>query len=419
MKILFINQSDIDGGAARSAYRLSSQLIEMGVDVKMQVMRKLGCDKWVLGPHTIFHFFISRLLPRLDWISKCIFGVKKQFSWSLNIFPNFLLSKRLFNSMDVVHIHWVGKNMLPVSWIPNLTRPVVWTLHDSWAFTGGCHITSGCRHFEHSCGYCPQLSKGSKFDMSHSVWLKKFSNYSQVNLHFVAPSQWIADEARASSLLKLFPITVIPNGLDTSIYAPLGKLNSRKFLNLSSDKGIILFAAMYADTDKNKGMDLLIEAVNILANNDLSFTKNNLLIVIGTANQELYKFFPLPVICLGMIKDEKRLAQIYSAADLTVVPSRSESFGQVASESLSCGTPVVAFNTTGLKDVITHLETGYLANDFKVDDLANGIKLIIDNPNISRSMSIAARQRAIELFDIKVTSQKYFNLFQELLDVRN
>lgn len=415
MKILFINQSDIDGGAARAAHRLSSQLIEMGIDVKMQVMRKLGYDKWVLGPQSIFEFFISRLLPRLDWISKSIFGVKKQFPWSLNLFPNFLLNRRFFNSMDVVHIHWVGKNMLPISWISNLKRPVVWTLHDSWAFTGGCHITSGCRRFEESCGYCPQLSRNSKSDMSHSIWLKKLSVYSKVNFHFVAPSQWIADEARASSLLKFFPVTVIPNGVDTRVYAPLGKLNARNFLDLSSDKGIILFAAMYADTDINKGMDLLIEAMNILAKNDVSFATNNLLVVIGTDNQALSKLFPLPVICLGMIKDEKRLAQIYSAADLTVVPSRSESFGQVASESMSCGTPVVAFNTTGLKDIITHLETGYLAEDFKVDDLANGIRLIIEDPSISGSMSVSSRQRAIELFDIKVTSQKYFNLFQDLL----
>jgi glycosyltransferase involved in cell wall biosynthesis len=319
--------------------------------------------------------------------------------------------------MDVIHIHWVGKNMLPISWISNLKRPVVWTLHDSWAFTGGCHITSDCRRFEESCGYCPQLSRNSKSDMSHSIWLKKLAEYSKVNFHFVAPSQWIADEARASSLLKLFPVTVIPNGVDTSVYEPLGKINSRNFLDLSSDKGIILFAAMYADTDRNKGMDLLIEAMNILVNNDASFIRNNLLIVIGTDNQALSKLFPLPVICLGMVKDEKRLAQIYSAADLTVVPSRSESFGQVASESLSCGTPVVAFNTTGLKDIITHLETGYLAEDLKVDDLANGIRLIIEDSNIRGSMSDAARQRAIELFDIKVTSQKYLNLFQDLLVV--
>jgi glycosyltransferase involved in cell wall biosynthesis len=414
LKVLFINQSDIDGGAARAAHRVASKLVEMDVDLKMQVMRKLGKDEWVIGPRNIFLLVVSRSLPRLDWISKSIVGVKKQFSWSLNLFPNFLLNKRFFNSMDVVHIHWVGKNMLPVSWISNLKRPVVWTLHDSWAFTGGCHITSGCRRFEQVCGYCPQLSKSSKSDISHSIWLKKLAVYSKVNFHFVAPSQWIADEARASSLLKFFPVTVIPNGLDTSIYAPLGKLNSRKILDISSDKGIILFAAMYADTDRNKGMDLLIEAINILANNDVSFARNNLLIVIGTDNQALSKLFPLPVICLGMIKDEKRLAQIYSAADLTVVPSRSESFGQVASESLSCGTPVVAFNTTGLKDIIDHMETGYLAKPFQTNDLAYGIGLITEDMEALRRMSQVARQRAVERFDINVTTRMHLDLYKRL-----
>jgi glycosyltransferase involved in cell wall biosynthesis len=418
VKILFINQSDIDGGAARAAHRLSSQLIEMGVDVKMQVMRKLGHDNWVLGPQTIFDFFISRLLPRFELLAEQMIGINPEFPWSLNLFNNPLLDNNFINSFDVIHLHWVGKNMLPLNKLRDFKIPIVWTLHDSWAFTGGCHYPIECRLFENSCGYCPQLSKNSQAnDISKQIWLKKNTAYSDAHFHFVAPSRWIADEARASSLLKDFPISVIPNGLDTSIFSPQDMLASRKALGIPLDKKIILFGAISADTDKRKGMDLLIDTLNIMKKDNEELARKSLIVIFGTDNQALSKLFPLPVICLGMVKDVKRLAQIYSAADLTVVPSRSESFGQVASESLSCGTPVAAFNTSGLKDIITHLETGYLAEDFKVDDLANGIRLIIEDSNISGSMSVAARQRAIELFDIKVTSQKYFNLFQDLLVV--
>lgn len=415
MKILSINQSDIDGGAARAAHRVASKLIEMDVDLKMQVMRKLGTDEWVVGPQNILQAIVSRLLPRLDLIIKRITGVHRHCSWSLNLLPNPLLSKSFVNSFDVIHLHWVGKNMLPVSWIRNFKKPVVWTLHDGWAFTGGCHIPSGCRRFEQSCGNCPQLSRNGQTDISHKTWSKKSLAYSGAPFHFVAPSHWIADEARASSLLSGFPVTVIPNGLDTSVFAPLGKLESRVALGLPSDKTIILFGAMYADTDRNKGMELLIEALNHLVKNDAGFAKQHLLVVFGTDNELLSELFPLPVICLGMINNENKLARIYSAADLTVVPSRMESFGQVASESLSCGTPVVAFNTSGLKDIVSHLETGYLANDFQTDDLAYGIRLIAEDPEVHRKMSSAARQRAVERFDINVTTRMHLALFERLV----
>jgi len=414
MKILYISQSDLDGGAARAAHRVASKLVEMDVNLKMQVMKKLGNDEWVSGPGNEYQSFVSRLLPRLDLMAKQFAGVNTRYSWSLNLFPNPLLNKEFVNSFDVIHLNWVGRNMLPVGWMRNFKRPVVWTLHDSWAYTGGCHVPSGCRGFTQNCGSCPQLEKNSPGDISNKIWKKKAAVYPAVPFNFVAPSHWIANEAKASSLLNGFPVSVIPNGLDTSVFAPLGKLEAREALNLPRDKTIILFGSMYADIDRNKGMDLLIESLNILASNDASFAKRNLLVVTGTDNESLPEMFPVPAVSLGMIKDEHKLALIYSAADLTVVPSRSESFGQVASESLSCGTPVVAFNTTGLKDIVDHLETGYLAHDFQTNDLANGIKLLAEDPDMCRQMSSVARQRAVERFDINVTARMHLALFERL-----
>ncbi len=417
MKILQINQSDLDGGAARAAYRVASKLVEMEVDLKMQVMRKLGDDGWVAGPGNNYQAFVSRLLPRMDLMAKQFIGIDSRYSWSLNLFPNPLLNKDYISGFDVIHLNWVGRNMLPVGWMRNFRQPVVWTLHDSWAYTGGCHVPSGCRRFEQSCGQCPQLLNNGQDDISNRIWRKKAAVYPEVSLNLVAPSHWMADEAKASRLLSGFPVTVIPNGLDTGIFTPRGKSDSRDTLNLPNDKGIILFGSMYADMDRNKGMDLLIEALSILSANDANFAKHNLLVVTGTDNQSLPGMFPIPVVSLGMIRDEHMLAQIYSAADLTVVPSRSESFGQVASESLSCGTPVVAFRTTGLKDIVDHLMTGYLADDFETGDFANGIRSLIEAADIRRQMSSVARQRAVERFDINVTARMHLDLFKRLSKV--
>jgi len=123
----------------------------------------------------------------------------------------------------------------------------------------------------------------------------------------------------------------------------------------------------------------------------------------------------LPVINMGMIEDELVLVQLYSAADLTVVPSRSESFGQVASESLACGTPVVAFKTSGLKDIVQHMTTGYLAEDFQTEDLAKGIRLLAEDAELCSNMSIFGRKKAVEVYDISITAQKHIATYENLI----
>lgn len=195
MKILSISQSDLDGGAARAAHRVASELIDMDVGLKMRVMRKMGKDEWVLGPANLYQSLVARLLPRLDLKAKQRAGVNPRYSWSLNRYPNPLLNKDFVNGFDAIHLNWVGRNMLPPDWVRNFSKPVVWTLHDSWAFTGGCHVPSGCRGFTHRCGSCPQLTKNNAGDISNKIWNKKAEAYAKVPLHFVAPSQWMADEA--------------------------------------------------------------------------------------------------------------------------------------------------------------------------------------------------------------------------------
>jgi glycosyltransferase involved in cell wall biosynthesis len=414
MKILFINQSDINGGAARAANRLASKLLELGLDIEMQVMRKLSHDEWVVGPLGFFKYTVSRLLPRLELVAQFFLGIKKNFSWSLNLFINPQISELYVSDFDVIHLHWIGKNMIPIHSFKKFNKPIFWSLHDSWAFTGGCHVPYDCRRFEDTCGNCPQLSKNYQAnDISNYIWLKKFHAYESMSFHFIAPSRWIADMARASSLLKNFPISVIPNGLDTSIFTPHKKFEARKRLGILNNKNIILFGGINADVDQLKGMDLLNKTLNLLCEQDVTFSKKNLMVVFGTSNQHLSNIFPLEVINLGLIKDDNFLAGVYSAADITIVPSRSESFGQVAAESLSCGTPVAAFNTSGLKDIIDHKETGYLADYLDIADLARGVEYLLNNPGNLQNLSSTARKRAVERFDINVTAKMHLELYKQ------
>jgi len=414
LKILSVSQADIDGGAARAAHRVAAQMVTMGVDLRMQVMRKLGQDPWVVGANSLSGIMLSRLLPRAELLAKKMAGVVDGFPWSLNAFPNPMLDEAFINGFDGIHLHLIGKNMVPINWIHRIRRPTVWTLHDSWAFTGGCHFPFACRHFEGTCGNCPQLKKPTEEDLSRRIWHEKEAAYSKAPLHFVSPSRWMADEARASGLLRNAEISVIPNGLDTGVFAPTEKAFARETLGLPVDKKIILFGAM-ASEDPRKGLHLLVEALNHLKTRDPHCAERMVLVVFGTAEKSLGDEFPIPAIQLGFIRDDSRLARIYSAADLTTVPSMMESFGQVASESLSCGTPVVAFNATGLRDVLDHRETSYAATAFEPSDLANGIHWILNFSEAeARRISALARKQALERFDIAVTTRQHIELFGRL-----
>lgn len=417
LKILFINQSDIDGGAARATYRIVSELIKKRYFARLLVMRKLSMLDWVVRPSFILNLY-SRILPRLDFLLKKLIGINPLYTWSINYLPNPLINNKYINQFDIVCLNWVGKNMLPIHNINMIDKPIVWVLHDGWAFTGGCHIPDSCRGFYLQCGKCPQLNSSASNDISHRIWLKKRNVYEKANIHFVAPSRWMANLASNSSLLRESAITVIPNGLDTKVFVPLQKNDARASLGIPINKKVILFGAMYADTDKNKGMEYLVVALRSLSLKDSNFSKTTVMVVFGTDNAEYLKdMFNIPLVSLGFISDDAKLASIYSSADVTVVPSVSESFGQVASESISCGTPVVAFDNSGLTEIIEHNVNGLLVEAFDIEGLADSISMLLSNDSFRQQLSKNARQIAIEKFDISVVAGKYADLFKKLKSV--
>lgn len=415
MQILTLNWSDIDGGAARASHRVASRLVELGVPLHMRVMRKFGNDPWVTGADGLLEQVWARVITRAERSLVRLGGVKdKDLTWSFNSLPNFMFPQSMYETASVVHINWVGKGTLPLSSIAKINKPLVWTLHDSWVFTGGCHIPYECRRFEKSCGDCPQLRSPAANDASHRHWLRKSEYLAKTSSHFVAPSSWMAGQARASSLLGNAPISVIPNGLDTTVFRRSDRSLARDALKLPQEKRLILFGAMYADTDQNKGLSFLLDALKILQSKDASFAEKYELVIFGLCNPASLKNLPIPATMLGVISDDHELARIYSAADVTVVPSKMESFGQVALESLSCGTPVVAFATTGLTDIVRHLENGYLAEKFDTNDLANGILLMSESNDFTSSLPLRAREWVLNKFDIKVTARQYLALFESV-----
>jgi glycosyltransferase involved in cell wall biosynthesis len=308
-------------------------------------------------------------------------------------------------------LHWLCAGFLRVETLGRLNKPLVWTLHDSWAFTGGCHVPFACERYRQSCGECPVLGSSRERDLSRWVWKRKEKAWRNLNPTLVAPSRWLADCARSSSLFRDFRVEVIPNGLDTEAFQPKDKAYSRHLLGLPQDKKIILFGAERGTSDPNKGFQLLQPALQALGKG----SSDKIALVFSSFDPGGKPDSGMPMIFLDRIHDDNKLTAIYSAADVFVAPSIQEAFCQTAAEALACGLPVVAFRATGLLDVIEHQRCGYLAQPYDVEDLAHGIAWILENDERHAKLSDAARRKAKGDFNIEMVSDRYLTLYRELL----
>jgi len=412
MKSLLINTADISGGAARAAYRIHKGLQEIDINSKMLVQTKLSDDRTVIAPDTKVKKGLALLRPTFDFTFKNLFsgGSKTIFSPAWLPFSDIPVQIDSI-SPDIVHLHWVCDGMLRIEDLKRINKPIIWTLHDMWAFTGGCHISDGCERFQQACGNCPQLNKSGKNDLSRSVLKRKEKAWSKLDITIVTPSKWLTECAKESSLFGGHRIEVIHNGLDLNVFKPIDKIIAREIWDLPNNKKLILFGAMSAASDHNKGFDLLHEGLKQLS---ALWSNEAELIVFGAGEPENSPDFGLPVHYLERLHDDVSIALLYSAADVMVVPSRQEAFGQTASESLACGTPVVAFGATGLLDIVEHKINGYLAKPFDTSDLATGIDWILSDENRHKELCIKAREKAVACFDIEKVAKQYESLYQEI-----
>jgi glycosyltransferase involved in cell wall biosynthesis len=331
--------------------------------------------------------------------------------FSLQWVPDFLPSQVAELNPDLINLHWVCNSFLKIETIPRFKRPIVWTLHDMWPFTGGCFHTNDCDRYTDSCGNCPQLNSRNSRDLSRWVWNRKASAWKDIELTIVTPSSWLADRARSSSLFKNRRIEVIPHGLDLERYKPVNPQLAREMLNLPQDKQIILFGA-WINTPL-KGFHLLQSALQGL--NGKGWNERLELVTFGFSRPENEIDLGIKSHYLGRFRDDISLALIYSAADVMVVPSFHESFGLTAVEALACGTPVVAFNATGLIDIVDHQQNGYLAEPYEVEDLELGIAWVLEDDDRYKRLSYRAREKAEQEFSLELQARRYLNLFNEIM----
>jgi glycosyltransferase involved in cell wall biosynthesis len=417
MKIVHVSTEDIAGGAGRATYRLHIGLRRLGHNSTIYVANRGGNDQHVTSFHASMDW-TSRIRRRLrrERIARDFarYGTSRPAGFEVFSDDRCEYGDDLVKHLppcDVINLHWIARFVdyeAFFSAVPKRT-PVVWRIADMNPITGGCHYDEGCGKYLGGCGACPQLGSDDANDLSRQVWERKreiFGGVEPRRLHFVALNRWMASNLAQHSFLNRFPVTIIPNGLDTDIFAPRNRKFAREILGLPPDATIILFVASNVHI-RYKGFLPLTEALSGLKGQD-----KLLLLSVGASSKLNLE---VPHRHLEHINEDRILALTYNAADLFVIPSLQDNSPNTVLESMACGIPVVGFKTGGVPDMVREGVTGLLAPCNDVAALRAAIEDLIRKPSKREEMGINSRRVALHEYSLVVQAGRYDELYQSLL----
>lgn len=408
MKILTVNHSDSLGGAARAAYRLHCALRRGGMDSRMLVNHSTLGDWTVSTPDSTLQKVLARVGPHIDLQLCRLQKVRNPIMQSPACIPSRWLTRINESDADIVHLHWIANETLSIEDVGRINKPVVWTLHDMWAFSGAEHYPTDERW---RSGYTSENRPPGDggWDMNRWVWQRKLKSWRRP-MTLAPVSHWLGECASQSALMGRWPMQPIANAIDTDAWKPIDKRVARELLGIPEGEPVVAFGAWGVE-QPHKGRDLLLEALHHLRAQNIALRP----LIFGQKEPERPIDAPYPIGYVGHLNDDLSLRVVYSAADVMVVPSRIEAFGQTASEAFACGTPVVAFDATGLMDIVDHLRTGYLAQPFDPADLAAGIRWVAEDARRAASLGAAARATAVERFSYDAIAARYGELYSRVL----
>ncbi len=420
MKIVLVNTSDRKGGAAVACMRLAQALRKAGAEVNVLVLHKETALPFVTEILPSRWGAIRKkwafLLERLDIFRNNGLSKKGLFSVSTASFGFDISQHPLIQEADIVHFHWINQGFVSLKGIDGIIdsgKPLIWTMHDLWPVMGICHYAHGCERFRAACGECPQLIRPASGDLSARIMARKKRFMPDGRIQFVSCSHWLGEVAKGSSLAPGNRFIAIPNPIDISFFQPGDKSAARKALGLPLDKKLILFGAVIA-SDKRKGLDYLLQASRVLASKGLDAD----LVMCGQIKEKGDLDFGLPLHELGYVSDPQKLRLMYQAADVFVTPSLEENLPNMIMEAMACATPCVGFDVGGIPEMITHLQTGYVAKYLSVDDLADGIVHVLER-SADPAYRAEVRSFVEENYAEPKVAARYLDIYKENIAWKN
>jgi len=414
MNILHINKHDKVGGAANAMYRLHEGLNAAGHNSRLMVDVKTSDEpgiESISSQTSAFRVFAGGLLDKFGNRFDRHLGFGK---WSCR--NSWRIAKtEMFLDADIVNLHNLHGGYFNFRALDDLNalKPIVWTLHDMNSFTGHCAFSYHCDEFIKGCDHTcpipdvyPALPKGR---IAANWFLHKEFFETHYHLAAVCPSEWLAKKA-LKGFWRNHRVEVIPYGVDSAIFHPLDKKEARKTLGVEPNGKYALFIAKNID-DPRKGADFFFDALKKININGLK--------IFICGDGEIDAETKYPVINIGLIHDEKLLRAAYCAADIFAAPSLADNLPNTVLESMACGTPVVAFDTGGIPEMISHMETGYVAGYKDTDDLARGMQTLLNDENLVSVMSSRCVPYARERYSPRLIAEKYAGFYGEVIELHS
>lgn len=377
----------------------------------MLVSNKIGQDK------NVKIYPVKNQYKKLRYIDKILSlqNSSNPTHHTCNIFPSGI--HKIINSSeaDIVHFHWIGNELISIAEVKKINKPIAWTLHDMWAFSGAEHYDDLSYPGRYKQAYSKSnrpITHAGMIDIDAWTWRRKKKHWNNIDFSFVTPSKWLAACLKESALFAGKKATVIPYYINSDIFRPTDKKIGRSLYNLPQNKQLILFGAQ-GTANPLKGYHLLKKGLEYFS---AEYSDKPVECAVFGGNPDTkHAINGISVTEIGQINDDDKLAMLYSAADVFVVPSMLDNLPNTVIEAMSCQTPCVGFNIGGIPDMIEHQKNGYLVDPFDTHKLTNGISWMLEDAQRLKKLGHQAREKVMSHYASSVVAGQYAALYEKIL----